>query len=79
MSLANRDLFLLASAIGSPDSLKMAALVYDALVERLGQPGVGYDPAELFRAYQEEFPGPWKQFKEAEKRGVEALKAEGWI
>lgn len=36
MSLANRDLFLLASAIGSPDSLKMAALVYDALVERLG-------------------------------------------
>ncbi|MET0375657.1 MAG: hypothetical protein ABW128_15545 [Rhizorhabdus sp.] len=75
-----RDLFILSNVIGRPDSPRLAAMAYDDLVEIFGQPGAGYDPVKVFRAYQSTvWQKGWREFKEVEARGKDALIAEGWL
>lgn len=77
---AARDLFLLNLAIGGDGSMKVAALTFDAVVARLGEPGAGYDPAETFRVARECSLEPRRLYAETEAAGgVAALKAGGWL
>lgn len=75
-----RDLFLLAKAIGPSDSMKIAALTYDAVIANLGAPGAGYDPAALYDAVYEAGREPRRLYREIEESGgTAALKAGGWL
>lgn len=79
-ALELRDLFLLGAAIGSPDSMKVAALTYDAVIEQLGPPGSRYDPAALYEAARECSREPWRLYREIESQGgTPALKEGGWL
>jgi len=78
-SPVDRDLFLLSRLLPGHPSPKVCALTYDAVVNELGEPGIGYDPITLFHAGQRLSAPLRERFDEALARGVSDARAEGWL
>lgn len=73
-----RDTFLLAKLLPTTDSPKLCAMIYDAVVADLGQPGAGYDPVALFYAGRRHSGALHPLLAQAEKDGIAAARAAGW-
>lgn len=76
--VAARDIFLLATLLPTSDSPKLCGMIYDAVVNELGLPGVGYDPVGLFRCSQRHWSILYPLLADAERGGFQAAKDAGW-
>ena len=74
----SRDTFLLAKLLPTSDSPKLCGMIYDAVVDELGMPGVGYDPVGLFRCSQRHWSILYPLLAAAERSGFQAAKDAGW-
>lgn len=74
-----RDLFLLTQIVPRHESPAFNALAYDFMVEKLGQPGTGYDPFKVFEAASALHRTHGRAYLELEKQGMDALRDAGWF